>query len=127
MIVRIQRKQFGIHFVRILFTSQRSAGRVIQWSRTHGPCDPEFFSKPGFVEALRSIRVEVQLLEPEDIPINIVPPPVNGDHRYPRLHFKGTGVRAISGMQDDTVVNGHVDRYLDGAIQWTFVSPVLDL
>jgi hypothetical protein len=30
-----------------------------------------------------------------------------------------------AGDQDDTFVNGHVDRYLDGTIQWTFVSLVL--
>jgi nitrate reductase NapE component len=33
----------------------------------------------------------------------------------------------ISGMQDDTAVDGHVDRYLDGTIQWTFVSLVFNL
>lgn len=35
------------------------------------------------------------------------------------------GVRTMSGLQDNTVVDGHVDRYLDGTIQWTFVSLVL--
>lgn len=108
---------------------QRCACRVIQWSQTNEPCDPKFFSKPGSVEVLRSISVELHLLGPEDTPINLAPPLVNGDHRYPRLHFKGTGVRTLqlSGIQDDTVVDGHVDRYLDGTIQWTFVSLVLDL
>ena len=33
----------------------------------------------------------------------------------------------MSGIQDDTAVDGHVDRYLDGTIQWTFVSLVFDL
>jgi len=67
-------------------------------------------------------------LEPWDTPTAIAPPPVNADPKYPRLHFKGTGVRnMVSGAQDDTSVNGHVDRYLDGAIQWTFVSTVLDV
>lgn len=33
----------------------------------------------------------------------------------------------MSGAQDDTAVDGHVDRYLDGTIQWTFVSPILDM
>lgn len=33
----------------------------------------------------------------------------------------------ITGIQDDTVVDGHVDRYLDGTIQWTFVSLTFDL
>jgi len=28
----------------------------------------------------------------------------------------------VSGIQDDTAVDGHVDRFLDGTIQWTFVS-----
>ena len=28
----------------------------------------------------------------------------------------------MSGIQDNTVLDGHVDRYLDGTIQWTFVS-----
>ena len=100
---------------------------MIQWSRTNGLCNPEFFSKPGFFEVLRSIRVKIRLLEPEDTPITIAPPPVNADHKYPRLHFKGTGVPVISGFQDDTAVDGHVDRYLDGTIQWTFVSLVLSL
>lgn len=100
---------------------------MIQWSRTNGPCDPDFFSKPGLVEILRSIRVEIQLLEPGDTPTTISPPPVNADRRYPRLYFKGNGVRTRSGAQDDTVVDGHVDRYLDGTIQWTFVNLALDL
>jgi len=100
---------------------------VTQWSRTNGPCNPVFFSKPGFFEVLRSIHVQIQLLEPEDTPINIVPPPVNADHKYPRLYFKGRGVRVISGIQDDTAVDGHVDRYLDGTIQWTFVSLLFNL
>lgn len=98
------------------------APRVIQWSRTNGPCNPEFFSKPGLVEVLRSIRVQIRLLGAEDAPITIAPPPVNVDPRYPRLQFKGTGVRMASRFQDDTVVDGHVDRYLDGTVQWTFVS-----
>ena len=101
--------------------------RVIQWSRTIGPCNPEFFSKRGFFEAIRSIRVEIQLLEPKDTPINIVHPPVNADRKYPRLHFRGAGVRMSSGVQDDTLIDGHVDRYLDGTIQWTFVSFVFNL
>jgi len=99
---------------------------VTKWSRTNGPCDPEFFSKPGLVEILHAIRVETQLLEPGDTPITIVPPPVNADHRYPRLHFKGTGM-TVPGVQEDTVVDGHVDRYLNGTIQWSFVSLVLGL
>jgi len=33
----------------------------------------------------------------------------------------------MSGIQEDTAVDGHVDRYLDGTIQWTFVSLVLNL
>ena len=33
----------------------------------------------------------------------------------------------VPGAQEDTVVDGHVDRYLNGTIQWTFVSLVLDL
>ena len=33
----------------------------------------------------------------------------------------------VPGVQEDTVVDGHVDRYLNGTIQWTFVSLVLDL
>jgi len=100
---------------------------VTQWSRTNGPCNPEFFSTPGLVEVLRSIRVKIQLLDTRDSPINIAPPPFNADRRYPRLHFKGAGVRTLSRTQDDTVVDGHVDRYLDGTIQWTFVSLALDL
>jgi len=99
---------------------------VTQWSRTNGPCDPEFFSKPGLVEILHSIRVETQLLGPGDTPITIAPPPANADHRYPRLHFKGTGM-TVPGVQEDTIVDGHVDRYLNGTIQWTFVSLVHDL
>lgn len=100
---------------------------VTQWSQTNGPCNPTFFSDPAFVEVLRSIRVEIKLLGPEDTPITVAPLPVNADPRYPRLHFKGTGVRTSSRAQDDTVVNGHVERYLDGTIQWTFVGPVFDL
>lgn len=100
---------------------------MIQWSRTNGPCNPEFFSNPGFDEVLRSIRVEVRLLGPGDTPTSIAPPPVNVDTKYPRLYFKGIGVRVLSAAQDDTVVNGHVDRYLDGTIQWTFVGLVLNL
>lgn len=100
---------------------------VIQWSRTNGPCNPEFFSKPGLVEVLRSIRVRLQLLGPGETPIIIAPSPVNADRKYPRLHFKGTGVRMISGIQDDTFVEGHVDRYLDGTIQWAFVSLAFNL
>lgn len=30
-----------------------------------------------------------------------------------------------AGIQDDTSLNGHVDKYLDGTIQWTFVSLML--
>lgn len=33
----------------------------------------------------------------------------------------------IAEVQDDTTVDGHVDRYLDGTIQWTFVSLMLDV
>ena len=65
--------------------------------------------------------MQIQLLEPGDTPITIAPPPVNADRKYPRLYFKGTGI------QDDTAVDGHVDRYLDGTIQWTFVSLMFDL
>lgn len=32
-----------------------------------------------------------------------------------------------SRIQDDTSLNGHVDRYLNGTIQWTFVSLMLDV
>lgn len=101
--------------------------RVIQWSQTNGSCNPEFFSRPGTIEVLRSIRVQIQLLGPEDTPITIAFPPANADRKYPRLYFKGTGVRTILGIQDDTAVDGHVDRYIDGTIQWTFVSLVFDL
>jgi hypothetical protein len=79
------------------------------------------------VEVLRSIRVEIQLLEPGDTPTTVAPPPVNADRRYPRLYFRGKGVRTTSGTQDDTMVDGHVDKYLDGTIQWSFVNLVLDL
>lgn len=86
-----------------------------------------FFSNPGFVEVLRSIRVDVRLLGLKDTPTNVAPPPTNADPKYPRLYFKGTGVPTASRAQDDTVINGHVDRYLDGTIQWAFVGLVLDL
>jgi len=33
----------------------------------------------------------------------------------------------VPGAEEDTVVDGHVDRYLNGTIQWAFVSLVLDL
>lgn len=72
--------------------------------------------------------MEIQLLGPEDTPITAVSPcPANVDPKYPRLHFKGTGVRTISGVQDNTMINGHVDRHLDGTIQWAFVRLPLNL
>lgn len=84
-------------------------------------CDPSFFVNEQFREATRTIDVEFCLTEPdsEEHSIDVDQPPA--DAAYPRLYVTGSGVGHFG---HGVTAKGHVDRYVDGTIQWTLVGGV---
>jgi hypothetical protein len=90
----------------------------LQFSTELSRCDPTFFEDDQFHEATRLIELELQLLRSDEDPKLKDPTSYSVDLRYPRLHFAGSS-RGLSGHQ--ALIKGHVDRYWDGTIRWTFV------